>query len=234
MSMLHRVLKIPSADRGSDRWHVSAPVDTLAYAFGWIWILVPLELLQNRRATDHLGFLFVVLGLTFVHRHYTLPYVYLDRQVFSRYPRRFVFFPALMLLGFLASPYVWKTSFRPGIAGVALIAGVWNLWHIYMQKYGILRLYDAKAGGATCVPPWVDRLYILAWVPLYLVWLAPRYRHLITGYFPTAEELALPVLYALADAQPVVLVPAVGLVVFSLLAFFFASGRAGGCARRHA
>ena len=115
--------------------------------------------------------LLLVVGLTFAHRHFTLPYVYLDREIFDAHPRRFTWFPLVMFAGFLVSPVLWESSARWLVAGVVMIAGAWNVWHVYMQKFGVLRMYAAKSGSSIESPRWVDRLLLFCWVPLYLVWL---------------------------------------------------------------
>ncbi len=50
-----------------------------------------------------------------------------------------------------------------------------------MQKFGILRLYQAKHAAALRpnTPAWVDKYFILCWIPLYLSFLAPKYKYLI-------------------------------------------------------
>ena len=94
----------------ANRWHVSRTVDITAYAFSWLILLVPLELLTHR--DEQVVMLLLVVGLTFAHRHFTLPYVYLDRETFNAHPRRFTWFPLVMFAGFLASPVLWESSAR--------------------------------------------------------------------------------------------------------------------------
>ncbi|WP_373510312.1 hypothetical protein [Thiocapsa sp.] len=90
-----------------------------------------------------------------------------------------------------------------------------------MQKYGILRLYCAKARSGTPPPGWVDRLLVLAWFPLYLVWLAPRYRDDVELYFPTAKAYTLPLIDAIEAGGTGWVLPAAAVVAFSLAAFLF-------------
>jgi hypothetical protein len=201
----------------SASWHVSPSVDLTAYAFSWALVLVPLTLLADR--TAQIALLLLVVGLTFAHRHYTLPYVYLDRQTFEMYPARFTWFPLVMLVGFTLSPLLWTTSARIVVAAVVFFAGAWNVWHVYMQKYGILRLYAAKERSGTGHPRWVDRFLLFSWVPLYLVWLGPSYRDEIATSFPTVESLALPLVDAMARLGPPLVVPAAAVVAASLVFF---------------
>jgi hypothetical protein len=62
------------------------------------------------------------------------------------------------------------------VVGLTFVHRRYTLPYVYLQKYGILRLFCAKARGGTPPPGWVDRLLVLAWFPSYLVWLARRYR----------------------------------------------------------
>ena len=204
----------PPPDPPSLRWHVGPGTDLSAYAFSWAFVLAPLTLLTEpyQRATLFL----VVVGLTFAHRHYTLPYVYMDREIFDRHPRRFTLFPAVMALGFVATPFLWNTAARPLVAGVVFLAGVWNIWHVYAQKFGILRLYAAKSGSDVEIPRWVDRLLLFAWVPLYVAWLGPEYRAQVFFAFPTVKDITLPLIDALMKAQPYLLAPAWLIVAASL------------------
>ena len=98
----------------ASRWHVSPVVDVSAYAFSWVFILIPLAYFSSRE--HQVVMLLMVVGLTFAHRHYTLPYVYLDREIFDTHPKRFMWFPLLMLIGFLASPALWNTRGRIVVA----------------------------------------------------------------------------------------------------------------------
>lgn len=331
------------------RWHVSPPVDLLSYAFSWVWILVPLLLFGPDRHEDYLYlFMFSVIVID-LHRHYGLPYIYLDGQVTERFPLRFTLFPAVMFAGFAMTPYIkhwqvradfttvcallgavlfmaqllrrdqsgeqvpwrhllWATApviggvslallsalgglggmpapamtfligiwigalaldwcmllahsedkglFRPTfitplilsamvvvavlygeeissrlprgglsmrnlISGIVVFAVAWNVWHVYMQKYGIMRLYNAKSGHEDKVPGWVDRLLVFAWVPLYLAWLGPQYKDLLRENFKKGVDILNPLLDLMTDIQPVALPLAAALVVGSLAIFVY-------------
>jgi len=198
----------------ASRWHVSPAVDVSAYALSWLFILLPLTYFSSHE--HQVVMLLIVVGLTFAHRHYTLPYVYLDREIFDTHPKRFTWFPLVMLIGFLASPAVWNTRARIVVAAIVFVAGAWNIWHVYMQKFGVLRMYAAKSGSSTDSPRWVDRVLLFCWVPLYLAWLGPSYRDQIENAFPTVRDIALPLIDAMARALPILLVPAIACVVAGL------------------
>jgi hypothetical protein len=103
-------------------WHVSPWVDIVAYHFSWLWILLPLTFLGERYPLDFLAVFVVAMTANFAHRHFTLAYVYLDRQVFAQYPARFILFPAVMMGLFLASPYFWNATLDPGALSIVDLA----------------------------------------------------------------------------------------------------------------
>jgi len=94
--------------RSHSRWHVSPTVDLCAYAFSWVWVFVPLACLGDTKE-DYLGWYLLILVATDVHRHYGLPYVYLDQQIRSRFKVRFTLFPAVMLGLWASSPYLVRS-----------------------------------------------------------------------------------------------------------------------------
>jgi len=307
-------LPVPSPKR----WHVSAPVDLLGYAFGWAIVWIPLLFLPESNP-QYIWIYLLVIAATDVHRHYGLPYVYMDREIRSQYPLRFFFLPVVLFAAWAASPWlvydtvhvsgtafaaligwifvlvqvlrrdggehpvgfnplvrglivtmlpaamltagtprgfdsgwwwlaaalaasvalekpVWRTKtipfFAPGlivvlailaaslrglpgfgniwmghfINGVAVFAGAWNFYHVYMQKYGILRLYNAKSGQEEKVPGWVDKLMVFAWLPVYFVWIGPLYKAVILVKFHQAGNF-LPPLIEIMDSIKVWAVP---------------------------
>ena len=340
MSRALALWRVPSADVSEPRWHVAPWVDTLAYAFSWIFALIPMALVGDSHRVDYLYVYLVVLALTDVHRHYGLPYIYLDREIFGAHPLRFTLFPLVMLMLFLASPLllrsgitlsavgitaalagvVWLlqllsrdradtrpspavfaamigagvavggvafgafraiggegawavlvgivaaslaldfgtlTRARPrfvapilivlGLVAVALFgrhvptfrmrgllnflavaAGAWNIWHVYMQKYGILRLYNAKNGQAAKVPGWVDRALLWCWLPLYFLRIGVDYRTTLDQLFPGGRQTLGPLLDAVAVAAPYVKLPAFVGVAGSIALFIFYERRVNG------
>ncbi len=336
---------------GPTPWHISPFIDFSAYHFSWLWVLIPLAFFGVRHPVDYVGMYLFIMTANFAHRHFTLPYVYMDREVFAQYPGRFIVAPVLMFAAFFASPWLWGTAvalrtvtpvdmailglafvlatqavvlgrrgykvgaewlmlglaplatlaiaewqMSGGVAGVgahgrwlwlvaasvlafamgagarssrdgqlvaptpawrwtplvlalattlamlavadatlgvwptakpfelkvlirnaAFLAVLWNLWHIHMQKFGIMRLYNAKcmASGATDVPWWVDRLFVFAWLPFYLVWLGPANRDLLLEHGPTIASNTMPLIDGMQAVQPYILPPAIALIVGS-------------------
>lgn len=121
-SLLERL--VPPADRPVAGWHVSPFVDLVAYQFSWLWILVPLALAGDLHPKDYLGLWAFGMTASFLHRHYTMPYVYLDKTVFGQHVTRFTLFAGLLMLGFVGSAFLFRWKAPAGffrIVDVALV-----------------------------------------------------------------------------------------------------------------
>jgi hypothetical protein len=138
---LGAMFRIPEPDEKVVGWHVSPLVDLSAYSLSWIWVLVPLLLLGPTRV-DYLFWYLLTIALTDLHRHFALPYVYLDSDVRRRYPARFWLFPALLLAAWAASPWLDHASFELSVPGVFALAG------LLLLLLQILR----RDGGEAAVP----------------------------------------------------------------------------------
>ena len=179
-----RFVRPPHPDHSNPTWHVSPVIDMAAYHFSWAWVLIPMMLAAGK--APFLGIYAFVMGANLAHRHYGLPYAYFDRAVFRMFERKLTFFPQICILMLAATPLLLSPKGAGSIAGQAVGAVVffsllWNFWHIYMQKFGILRLYRAKdpASVPPRTPAWVDKYFLLCWIPLYFSYLGPKYKDLI-------------------------------------------------------
>ena len=162
-----------------------------AYHFSWVWMLVPLVVASMLwRAPDYpgvsLNLYALVIGINLAHRHFGLPYAYFDGEVFHSYQRRLTWFPLVCFAMLAATPWLLDEdtggAIGAGAVGaVVFFSAVWNLWHVFMQKFGILRLYMAKDSAPVerKTAAWVDKYFVLCWFPLYLSYLGPRYKDII-------------------------------------------------------
>jgi hypothetical protein len=188
-------LRIPAASESPPRWHVSPLVDALAYHWSWAFMLVPLMFTGDEHPVDYRFLMMLTLAVNFTHQALTMPFVYLDSEVFRGYRLRFTIMPAIMVALFVTSLVTWRhahPAFRSMMPAIFVVAYSWNLWHVYMQKYGILRLYNAKAGGG--VPGWVDRLLVFGWLPLYFPLFAKSHGHLLRRTYKYADSALAPLL----------------------------------------
>ena len=237
---LRRFFRVPPPRERVPFWHVSPAIDMAAYHFSWMWVLVPLMLAGPSYPGDYVALYIAVLTFGFVHRHYTLGYVYLDPEIFARHSSRFVWVPVVLGVGLLATPYLLRASIPPGslaaggfswpdadfrlkiiVTTIVFGAGLWNIWHTLSQKYGILRIYSAKARDeqATSVPGWVDRLFVMGWLPLVVTYVAPRFTEEILREFRVARIFLNPFMEWLNVAQPVGVPLSTAIAIASLVIF---------------
>lgn len=208
-------LRVPPASERVRGWHVGPAVDAAAYHWSWLWLLAPLLACGPRFPFDYAPLFMAVLAVSFVHRHFTLGTVYLDRGVFQRHRRAFTWAPLAAGVGLLATPVLARAVLPAGslplagtpwpaadtrlwsvFIGIAVAAGIWNVWHTLMQKYGILRIYAAKAReeAAAAAPAWADRWLVLGWAPLVGVYLAVRLSDFVLVEYQIASDYLAPAL----------------------------------------
>ena len=114
---LREFFRLPPPDEKVSQWHVAPVVDTCAYGFSWIWVLIPLLIFAGSDPKPKGGELDVayvalyvlILAAVDVHRHYTIPLIYLDKQIRKQFPARFLFFPVVLLGVWSVSPLIATT-----------------------------------------------------------------------------------------------------------------------------
>jgi len=127
-------LRLPAPTEPVSGWQVSPLVDSASYALSWLWVLVPLLLAGPVHPTDYYAIFALVMTVNTLHRHFGLPLVYLDREVYQRHVTRFSVIPALMGIAVIAMPLVSRFKAPAGffgaetlgvvLAGAALVAQV--------------------------------------------------------------------------------------------------------------
>jgi hypothetical protein len=95
--------RLPAPTESTPGWHVSPLVDLVAYHFSWLWILLPLALAGDVHPGDYLVLFAIGVTTSFVHRHVTMPYVYLDGAVFRAWKPRLTLIPVVLMCAFVAS-----------------------------------------------------------------------------------------------------------------------------------
>ncbi|MBM3768642.1 MAG: hypothetical protein FJW32_24950 [Acidobacteria bacterium] len=87
---------------------------------------------------------------------------------------------------FAAPPIIFAAAY--GLAAVDLhgllfVVFTWDIWHVLMQQYGFLRIYDSKIGAIDRLTAWGDRAVSLSWYVTFIA-LSPHYTHdlLLRGY----------------------------------------------------
>jgi len=186
-----------------------------AYHFSWIWVLVPMLFFGDSQYKDYLFIYAIVMGLNFSHRHFGLPYAYLDRHVLKAHRRQLTYFPLVAMGLMLLTPVlVQRSGFaspwgRPFVQVVVFFSLLWNFWHVYMQKFGIMRVYMAKdpAPLERKTPGWADKLFLFCWFPLYFSYLGPEHKALIFKNGPSVKPYTVPIIRFMEEHQALLLVP---------------------------
>lgn len=144
---------------------------------GWDWLLFigsPLVVaalfvpLIGRVRSEQLS-LFLLAFFTFGHHLPGFLRAYGDRDLFARYKWRFLLAPPLVFAATLASD-------THGLHGLLLLVFLWDIWHVLMQHYGFMRIYDAKMGVTDSKTARLDWGVSLSWYVTAIAW-SPHYVH---------------------------------------------------------
>ena len=97
--------------------------------------LLPLSRLWTSEQTA----VFLLAFFTFGHHFPGFVRTYGDRELFTRYRLRFLLAPPLIF-----AIALWFDL--EDLHGLVIIVSAWDIWHVLMQHYGFMRIYDAKQG----------------------------------------------------------------------------------------
>jgi Flp pilus assembly protein TadD len=132
-------------------WIISPGWD-LSYIVVTPLLIVPVVLMLARRwLTPEQVSLAVIAFASLGHHLPGFMRAYGDRELFRRYPLRFVLAPplALGLALLFTPPTALATALKlpwTHLHGLELILLVWGTWHGLMQTYGFMRIYDVRLG----------------------------------------------------------------------------------------
>src|SRR5215475_2541356 len=210
-SFWRRYFAPPDAHSPSRVWHTSPAIDMAAYHFSWVWALVPYLFTNSDDAVFYIYA--VMMGANLAHRHYGLPYAYLDDGVFVQFRKQLTWFPLICILLLVATPLFLireDSIVSKAVAGVVFFSLLWNFWHTYMQKFGIMRLYLAKEPRAAAkTPGWVDKYFVLCWIPLIASYLGPRYKSVILDRGEDVADAMTVVIAFTEKYQALLIVPSI-------------------------
>lgn len=167
----------------SGPWLRSAWWDVACLGFCWVpfyvWVVGVLGLGRQAWGLDPLRAdltssalalaSWVALGITYVHRHYTLLVVYGDRGVFAERALNFLVAPLLLcalITWAYATNRVWLRFGKVELTswGVVTVVGItWNAWHTVSQRYGLWRAYAGRLGKGLQRPEHARRDRALLW-----------------------------------------------------------------------
>lgn len=138
---------------------------------------------------------FLLAFFTFGHHLPGFLRAYGDRELFAQHRWRFL----------LAPPIVFTLALwcaRRDLHGLLFLVFTWDIWHVLMQQYGFLRIYDAKSGRIDTLAAWGDRAVSICWYITFIA-ISPHYTHnlLLRGYSAGLPALAPETLEVLRRAM---------------------------------
>ena len=151
---------VPASENTQTRWICGQPLDLLM-TFSW----VPFSLLAmaNLNNPEGLKSLMVSVFLfSFMHQPLSLFLVYGDPQRFELRRKLFTWSPLVFAVAIYLALHVSPLL-------LALLAGIWNVEHTLMQRYGIARIYGRMMGqnqGGVELP------MLFSWLLLAAAWAA--------------------------------------------------------------
>jgi Flp pilus assembly protein TadD len=132
------------------------PRRDLAFFVATPLLVVPLvALVQTQLTVAQIGIYVAAFGATGHHLPGLLR-AYGDRELLARFKLRFVLSPVLLGLGCVALA-------NTDLGALAVIVLVWGTWHGLAQVFGMVRIYDGKAGSQRPLTVRLDRAMLVAW-----------------------------------------------------------------------
>jgi len=176
----------PGGSSLGSAWILSPALDSFLFIGAplvCIAVFVPLRATWGSETLS----LFLLAFFTFGHHLPGFIRAYGDHELFARYRWRFLLAPPLILAATL-----WFSS--RDLHGLLFLVFTWDIWHVLMQHYGFMRIYDAKQGE---INPWTARLDLAVSLSWYLSFIAlsPQYRHnLLLRAYASGVPLLAPAL----------------------------------------
>lgn len=140
---------------------ITSPAADAALALSWIPFALAAHAVDGR-AADLRWLLAAVMFVSFAHQPLTFPLVYASPWRRASHLRLFTWFPVIAAGTILVATRVSMTA-------VAVVGGLWNLEHILMQRYGLVRMYGRKAADDQGS---VERWLLVTWFLVPLLWIA--------------------------------------------------------------
>lgn len=120
----------------NQKWIISPSADVLFFIGTPLFCLIPLMAL--RQVVDAKTILFFIMSFFAMGHH--LPgfmRAYGDPDLFGTFKEKFLVAP-LIVIGVVAISQFYT------LHGLFLMVLLWEIWHLFMQHYGIMRIYDGK------------------------------------------------------------------------------------------
>jgi len=129
-------MSAPTAVYREQKWIISPTADIVFFVGTPLLCLVPMMAL--RQVFDSQVILFFIMSFFAMGHH--LPgfmRAYGDPELFQTFKEKFLVAPIVVL--FVVALAQFNT-----LHGLFLMVLLWEIWHLFMQHYGIMRIYDGK------------------------------------------------------------------------------------------
>ena len=170
------------ATSGQSGWILSPLWDSLLFIGAPLVVIAGFLPLRSFISSEQIAILSLAF-FTFGHHFPTFVRAYGDVELFERFKTRFLLAPPLLFAAAL-----WFSS--RDLHGLLLFVAAWDIWHVLMQHYGFMRIYDAKAGGVRKLTPCFDWAFAISWY-IMLIAISPHYSH---NMLSRAYQSGLPML----------------------------------------
>ena len=175
--------RFPAAvGRPSALWIVSPVWDSLLFIGAPLVSIAAFLPMRGWFSSQQIA-VFLLAFFTFGHHLPGFLRAYGDRDLFRRFRWRFLAAPPAVF-----ATTLWFDSRE--LHGLLIFVAAWDVWHVLMQHYGFLRIYDAKAGAASRGLSRLDLAMALGWY-VGLIAASPDYRH---GLMSRAYAAGVPVI----------------------------------------
>jgi len=176
--------------------------------------LLPLSRLWTSEQTA----IFLLAFFTFGHHFPGFIRTYGDRELFARYRLRFL----------LAPPLIFATALwfdLKDLHGLIIFVSAWDIWHVLMQHYGFMRIYDAKQGVINSTVYRMDWAVSISWY-LTLIIASPHYRHnLLSRAYAAGLPLISPNTFVVVQNFMMILTATATLVYVGYHLYLWRTGR---------
>lgn len=179
-----------AAESTPNPWIVSARFDLFFFLLSPL-VALGLVLPFRGNFTSLEIYLFVMTFSSFGHHLPGFLRAYGDAELFRQYKWRFLLAPPL-----LYSVFLWfaLNEWR----GMILLLVLWSIWHVMMQHFGFMRIYDAKVGVTKRSTALWDRAVTLSWFALIVLW-SPQYLHnILNDFYGSGGPLLPPIVFDVA------------------------------------
>ena len=149
-------------------WIISPVWDSILFIGAPLVVIAGFLPLRSVMSSERIAILSLAF-FTFGHHFPTFLRSYGDAELFRRFRWRFVLAPPIL---FCAA--MWFNS--RDLHGLMLFVAAWDIWHVLMQHYGFMRIYDAKQKEISAFTARLDWLFSTSsYVALIVA--SPHYRN---------------------------------------------------------